>query len=178
MDSTASALLGAFVGSATALATAALASAVAVHNERRRREEAARSSATQSLRTAVAAAFTEFYAFSHAISWITWYAKHDPDSVDAPMARSYEEENHAVIPKLQGALAVVASLNLTTYEELQPLVHRLFVLDKHVTNAVVRLRTDRAGAIAALADQLDEVTTLQNSVPAELNRVMNLAPPT
>ncbi|WP_103337186.1 hypothetical protein [Amycolatopsis sp. CA-126428] len=64
-----------------------------------------------------------------AISWITWYAKHAPASVDAQMAGSYEQDNHAFIPKLQGALAVVASLSLTAYEELRPLVHRLFVLD-------------------------------------------------
>jgi len=134
---------GAAIGSAAALVSASLASFVALHNERKRREEAARASAVRSLRTAAAAAFTAFYNFSHAISWITWYAKHVPVSVDAQMASLYEQENHAVIPKLQGALAVLASLSLTVYEELQPLVHRLFVLDKHVSTAVVRLRDDR-----------------------------------
>ncbi len=175
MDSTTSALLGAAIGSAAALVSASLASFVALHNERKRREEAARASAVRSLRTAAAAAFTEFYNFSHAISWITWYARHDPASVDAQMAGSYEQENHAVIPKLQGALAVVASLSLTVYEELQPLVHRLFVLDKHVSTAVVKLRDDRAGAIASLRTLLDDVDELQDSLPAELNRVMKVA---
>ncbi len=175
MDSTTSALLGAFIGSATALVSASLASLVALHNERKRREEAARASAVQSLRTAAAAAFAEFYNFSHAISWITWYARHDPASVDLQMARSYEQENHAVIPKLQGALAVVASLSFTVYEELQPIVHRLFVIDKHVSTAVVRLRDDQAGAVASLRGLLDDVNELQDSLPAELNRVMKLA---
>jgi hypothetical protein len=90
------------------------------------------------------------------------------------MARSYEQENHTVIPKLQGALAVVASLSFTVYEELQPLVHRLFVIDKHVSTAVVRLRGDQAGAIASLGGLLDDVNELQDSLPAELNRVMKL----
>jgi len=174
MDSTTSALLGALIGSAAALVSASLASLVALHNERKRHEEAARASAVQALRAAAAAAFTEFYNFSHAISWITWYAKHDPVSVDFAMARSYEQENHAAIPKLQGALAVVASLNFAVYEELQPLVHRLFVIDRHVSTAVVGLRDDRARAIAALGEILDDVNELQDRLPVELNRVMRL----
>jgi hypothetical protein len=119
----------------------------------------------------------EFYNFSHAISWITWYAKHAPPSVDSEMARSYEQDNHAAIPKLQGALAVVASLSFPVYEQLQPLVHELFVLDKHVSTAVVRLPDDRDGAIAALAECLEDVNKLQDRLPAELSRVMKVPLP-
>ena len=55
MDSTTSALLGAFIGSAAALVSAALASFVALHNERKRRVEATRASDVRSLRAAAAA---------------------------------------------------------------------------------------------------------------------------
>jgi hypothetical protein len=40
------------------------------------------------------------------------------------MTSSYERETHETVPKLQGSLAVVASLSLAVYEQLQPLVHR------------------------------------------------------
>ncbi len=175
MDPTTAALLGALIGAVTALASAAFTSLVTLYNERKRREDAEKASFVQSLRSTTAAAFAEFYNFSHAISWITWYARFDPDSLDAHLTRSYERETHETIPKLQGSLAVVASLSLTVYEQLQPLVHRLFVLDKHVSIAIGNLRNDRGTAVEALSSLIDEVNDVQDRLPLELNRIMKLA---
>jgi hypothetical protein len=175
MDPTTSALLGALIGATTALASAAFTSAVTLFNERKRREDATKASFIQSLRSTTATTFAEFHNFSHAISWITWYARFDPDSLDAVMTRSYERETHETIPKLQGSLAVVASLSLSVYEQLQPLVHRLFVLDKHVSMAIGNLRNDRGAAVEALSSLIDEVNNVQDRMPPELHRIMTLA---
>lgn len=63
--------------------------------------DAEKASFVQSLRSTTATAFAEFYNFSRAISWITWYARFDLGSLDADQTRSYERETHETIPKLQ-----------------------------------------------------------------------------
>jgi hypothetical protein len=167
MDPTTAALLGALIGALTALASTAFTSLTTVYNERKRREDAEKASFVQSLRSTAAISFTQIYNFSHAISWITWYARYDPETLDADMTRSYERETHETIPKLQGSLAVVASLSLTVYEQLQPLIHRLFVLDKHVSIAIGNLRNDRTAAVEALSNLMDDVNAVQDQLPPE-----------
>ncbi|WP_432871738.1 hypothetical protein [Microbispora rosea] len=175
MNPTTAALLGALIGAVTALASAAFTSLATLYNERKKREDAERAAFVQSLRSTSATAFAEIYNFSHAMAWITSYARFDPEALDSDMVRSYERETHQTVPKLQGSLAVVASLSLTVYEQLQPLVHRLFVLDKHVSIAIGEFRKDRAAAVGALSNLIDDVNKVQDRLPPELNRIMQLA---
>jgi hypothetical protein len=69
----------------------------------------------------------------------------------------------------------VARLSLTVYEQLQPLGHGLFVLDKHASIAIGNLRNDRETAVEALGSLIDDVNDVQDRLPAELNRIMKLA---
>lgn len=172
MDPTTSALLGTLIGAATALVGAAATLLVSLHNERRRREEAEHAAFVQSLRSTAATVFAEFYNFSHAISWVTWYARFAPDAVGEEMLRGYERDSHTVIPKLQGALAMVASLSLPAFQQLQPLVTELFVLDKHVSLAIGQYANDPAETLTTLAGLLDEVNAVQDKLPQELHQIM------
>lgn len=175
MDATAAALLGAALGAITALAGAAITAYVALYNERQRRDEVERHAFTTALRAATADVFVQFYNFSHAMAWVTWFAKYAPPRLDAEMARSYEQDTHDCVPKLQGMLAVVASLSLPTYQKLQQLVQRLFVLDSRVSRALTALDEDRGSAVETLAGLFADVNAAQDQMPLELSTVMETA---
>jgi hypothetical protein len=165
MTSTVAALFGALFG-------ATLTSVVSLYIDHRRRMEAQSASLAQALRSEIAVALGQFYRFPHAISWITWYATYNADSVDRDTLADYKKSAHEVIPALQGALAVVASLSIDTYDDLQGFVHRLFVLDKRVSLALVEMPSNRNAAIAALREIFADVNDLQDQLPHLVHRSM------
>jgi hypothetical protein len=66
--------------------------------------------------------FTYIFHLQHEMEWLTWQAAKRPDSFDVSMAAAYESAVHAVYPRILGAMAVLASLDLELYESLQQLV--------------------------------------------------------
>ncbi len=177
MDATA-ALLGALIGAVTAVVSAALTSIVALRNERLRREESKRAIDTEALRKETGIVFREFFAIQHSMEWVTWFAGHDPDAVDRRLVESYDTEIHAAYPRLLGAAATVASLDLAVYEELRPLLRQVYELEETVALALhsgATIGGRQQASLVALAELQPAVTRLERTLPPELARIMKAA---
>jgi hypothetical protein len=118
--------------------------------------------------------FTELFIVQHAINWITWFAKHDPDVLKDKIA-SYDAEVHLAFPKLLGTMATVARLNLRVYEELRPIMQGLYDLDARTAVALRQIKADQEAAIRSLRDLWAEARALEMTLPPELARIMQIA---
>jgi hypothetical protein len=110
------------IGAATAVGSVALTSYVALRSERVRHREARRASHVQTVREHTAVFFAELFAIHLAVNWAAWFAGHDSGALGEAMAEFYDTETYRVFPKLLGAAAMVAALNLSGYQELKPLI--------------------------------------------------------
>jgi hypothetical protein len=177
VSSTTAALLGALIGAVTALVSATITNVVALRNERARQDAAKQATYVEALRRDTAVAFTELFAIQHAINWITWFAENDPRAIDNEMIASYNSETHGAYPRLLGAMAAVAALNLRVYQELRPLMQEVYDLEEHIALALrgVNARRDRDAAMLRLRDGLRKAYALERRLPPELARIMEIA---
>lgn len=102
---------------------------------------------------------------------MTWIAKYDPSALNADNIKRYDEEVHDAMPKLLGAMATVASLNLNVYEEMQRLCKRLYDLDATVA---VSLRASRTSEHAhhELERGWEEARELERVLPQQVAHFM------
>ena len=175
MNGTTAALAGALIGAATALASGALTGYVALRIERLRQREARHASHVQAVREHTAAFFAELFAIHLAANWIAWFAEHDSDALDEAMVEFYDGETYRAFPKLLGATAMVAALNLGVYQELQPLIIEVYQLWERVMSGLHRLDSDSGEAISDLRDCLPDAMRLEFRLIPELARIMELA---
>jgi hypothetical protein len=175
MNGTTAALAGALIGAATALASGGLAGYVALRIERLRQREARHASHVQAVREHTAAFFAELFAIHLAANWIAWFAEHDSDALDEAMVEFYDGETYRAFPKLLGATAMVAALNLGVYQELQPLIIEVYQLWERVMSGLHRLDSDSGEAISDLRDCLPDAMRLEFRLIPELARIMELA---
>jgi len=175
VNGTTAALAGALIGAATALVSGVLTGYVTLRNERTRNREAKRASHVQAVREHTAVFFAELFAIHHAANWIAWFAEHDSDALDEAMVEFYDTETYRAFPKLLGATAMVAALNLNVYDELKPLMIGVYQLWERVMSGLHRLDTSSDEAISDLRDCLPDAMKLEFRLIPELSRVMELA---
>jgi len=173
VNATSAALLGTLVGAIVAFAGGGLTNLVSVRNERARHQAGKDAADMENLRRYTADAFTELFALNHAASWITWFAEHDPRAVNQQMTASFDTETNRAFPKLLGAMAMVAALNLRVYLELRPLQEHVFSLWEQVAFALHQ-QTDPDDAIQALRDCLPAAVELDDKLPKDLGRIMEM----
>lgn len=176
MDATTATILGTLIGALAAISSAVLAGLFSVRNERLRLIEAKRSADIAALRKAAGVAFEEIFAVQHAMNWITWYATNSPSEIDDANVREYEEQIHRAYPRLLGALAKVASLDLNLYHELHLICERIYHLEENVALAVRDSATTSTGTtFQVLAQQMATVRGLERDLPPEMARIMHAA---
>jgi hypothetical protein len=169
------ALLGASIAGTVALASSVLTNLVTLRNERLKQTEARRAAYVEALRKHTGVAFAELFAVQHADNWVSRFAEYDPHAINNEMIKAHHTEVHGAYPKLLGAMASVAALNLRVYEELQPLARRLYDLDHHVSLALRQFGDDREKTVQSLRDCLRESLVLERDLPEELERIMKVA---
>jgi len=182
VNATSAALLGTLVGGVFGLMGGVLTNVVTLRNERTRQHAARHAADVETLRHYTAVAFTELFALNHAASWITWFAEHAPHAVNQQMRASFDAETHGTFPKLNGAMAMVASVSLDVNEELLRLKQHVFDLWEQVAAALHR-ESNRDDAMQALPDDamqalrdcLPTAEALDGMLPSDLVRIMNMA---
>lgn len=167
-------LLGALIGGGAAVVGATVTGTVAYWVERSRQEGTAKLASAAALREQLAVAFTALFTLQHALNWVTWFAKYAADAVNKKMVRAFDEEIHAAHPQILGAMAMVAALDLTVYQELHPLVQELYRVEHDVAAALHRLETDREATIDMLRRYLDTVLEIEEELPLKLATAMKL----
>jgi hypothetical protein len=176
MNATAAALLGSLIGALAALAGAAFSSFVALRNERRREESKVHAAYVRALRKRSGAAFAQFFAIVQEIEWITWYGTNDPAAINKDRINLYEDAVNNAYKSLLGSMAMTASLNLPAYDEMRPILTKLYDLEARVGRAIRRVGSDHhSAAIQELITYGSETATLRDELPPELYRIMTLA---
>jgi hypothetical protein len=175
MNATVAALLGSLVGAAAALAGAIISSMVALKNERRRQESKTRAKYVNTLRKRSGTAFAQFFIIVQEVEWICWYGANDPHAIDGQRIKSYEDRVNEAYGTLLGSMAMTASLSLTVYERMQPILSDFYDLESRVGAALRKLRSERSAAIEELTACGSEAKTLRNDLPPKLNHIMTAA---
>jgi hypothetical protein len=169
------ALLGASIAGTVALVSSVLTNLVTLRNERFKQTEVRRAAKVEALRKQTGVAFAELFALQHADNWVSWFAEYHPHAINKEMAKAHQTEVHSAYPKLLGAMAIVAALNLDVYRELLPLAQRLYDLDHKVMLALRHIDDDKERAVLSLCDCLRESLKLEHELPPELARIMKIA---
>ncbi len=103
------------------------------------------------------------------------YGANDPGAIDEQRIKSYEDTVNSAYGTLLGAMAMTASLNLTAYEEMRPILSNLYSLEARVGVALRQIRSERSTAIQELSTCKSEAATLRDDLPPKLNHIMAVA---
>ena len=172
------ALIAAVLTASAALVAALIAGIYLLRTERLRRKNEQAVAAQHELRSRTGTAFAEMFALQHEIEWLSWHATKDRTSVDGDVMQDYNSAVHTIYPRLLGAMAGVAALDLNLYEKLQPLATQLYDLDERVAVATLSLRRDRESVDwPALEEVLAAARGLYGSLPKDLAQAMRSAAP-
>jgi hypothetical protein len=175
MNATVAALLGSLVGAAAALIGTILTSVVALKTERRRQESEMQVAYVDTLRDRSGVVFAQFFIVVQEIEWICWYGANDADAIDGQRIKSYEDRVNEAYGTLLGSMAMTASLSLTAYAEMQPILSGLYDLEARVGAALRKFRSERLAAIGELTACGSEAETLRDNLPPKLNHIMTAA---
>ena len=175
MNATVAALLGSLVGAAAALAGTILTGIFTLKTERRRQESKMQVRYVDALRRRSGATFAQFFIIVQEIEWISWYGTNDPDAIDGHRIKSYEDRVNEAYGTLLGSMAMTASLSLTAYDEMRPILSGLYDLESRVGAALRKFRSERSTAIGELAACGSEATALRDNLPQKLNHIMTRA---
>jgi len=175
MNATVAALLGSLVGAAAALAGTILTSIVALRNERRRQESKTHATYVKTLRKRSGAAFAQFFIIVQEIEWISWYGANHPGAIDGQRIKTYEDGINKAYGMLLGSMAMTASLSLTVYNEMLPILLELYEVEERVGTALRKLRSERSAGIKELTAGGSRAKALRDGLPPKLNHIMTAA---
>jgi hypothetical protein len=91
------------------------------------------------------------------------------------MIASYDADTHRALPRILGAMAMVAALNLRVWRELWPVMQRVYDLEGLVAIELRQVSADRNAAIRALQEYLPKAYQLEKDLPPQLARIMEMA---
>lgn len=149
----------------------------ALRNETQRRVWERADNERRALRAQAATVFEHAFVLQHEMEWLTWHAYHRPEAVDSELTQAYEEAVHKAYPNLLGAMAVLASLDLSVYNLLLPLIEQLFTLETDIGKGITRIRRpdDAEAAIATLGGMNPTVKALYVDLPPRLADALQAA---
>jgi len=182
MDATTTAaLLGSLVGGGAALVGTISTNFVIWKTADSDQKSAIRAAYVGTLRERSSTVFAQFFAVVQEIEWITWYGDNDLYAINKKRVTSYEERINDAYAALMGALAATASINLSIYNEMNPILSNLYNLEAQ-TGAALRgvmksgvMKKYASTAINDLHSCRIRAAQIRESLPSELNRIMRLS---
>jgi len=181
MDATTAALLGSFIGGGVALAGTVSSNFVALKTASKDRASAVQAAYVDMLRERSGTVFAQFLVIVQEIEWITWYGDNDLSAIDRTCVRAYEERVNAGYGALLGAMAATASVNLSIYDEMAPILANLYDLENNTGKAlrgIIKRKFAKRLAVSAIKDLRScriKAARMRELLPKELNRVMRLS---
>jgi hypothetical protein len=170
-------VVAASIGGLAAFVGAVIAGGVALRNETRRRKATFQDAERQALRAQAAEVFRHMFVLQHEMEWLTWHAVYRSSRLDSQMITAYESTVHDSYPRLLGAMAVLASMDMTLYNQLMPLADRIYDTEGEVAKLIGGLgsRRKRGDSLAQLRQLKDPVTALYRTLPPEMAEAMRYA---
>jgi hypothetical protein len=174
MDPAIAGLLGAFIGGGLALLKPLVDG---WSNRKLEREKAAwvrDNTVATEFRSHIAAVAREVLSIQHSMEWLCSATDAGGELTPAVMA-NYHVEIHSATPKLLGALATVASIDESTYENLSKLADDVFDLDSKLAAALRGYLDSPSLTSQAVASLRAPITKLYKQLPKRIAAVMKSA---
>ena len=152
MDAAVAGLLGAMVGSLTALAGSLLTPWVQRRADEAKWKQARADELWREERRALLELTTLLAEGAQAVGWVSWAASVKPlKGLHADVA-DYDTRMRALLPRLFSAQAAAAGVSEGVFHRIEPLVTKLVSLDVAVGNAGVQLTDNPDAGLRALKD--------------------------
>jgi uncharacterized coiled-coil protein SlyX len=113
---------------------------------------------------AVAELMKKMAATVQAISWFTWEADYRPDRINKKAVDNYDLEMRKLFPEIDSALIVVSALSNKAYEQLSPLVLKIYELDLEVSRSTRMIIKTPDKAIKGIAGHKDVAFQLKSEI--------------
>lgn len=166
-------LIGGIISSITTFVTTRLNNQHQLRLEQKKATITKRNTLDKELRSQVAEVAREMLSAQHSMEWVCWHAVHASGLIDGIIADEYHKEIHVTFPKLLGDLAVVASLNSSTYEKLTSLANKLYAIDGKIAEALVHYKKSPQESTKVLKECYPETLSLYKDLPKELAKIMS-----
>jgi hypothetical protein len=160
MDAAVAGLLGAMVGSLTALGGSLLTPWLQRRTEEAKWRQARADELWREERRALLELTTLLAEGAQAIGWVGWAAS--VKSVEALQVEltEYDARSRALLPRLFSAQAAAAGVSEGVFDRIEPLVRRLVSLDRAVGDASMQLLKDPKAGRQALNEIWDPAAVL------------------
>lgn len=162
-------IIAATVGGVVAL----LASRLNLQGELRKWPRVREDAIASSLRQAIENYATTLASAAHSMCWLTWGATQGQAYLGATRVASYNDEIHAVLPRIAGSLASIAALDGRAYEDLAPVAEELYELDAKVGEAAFRFVQEPEVSVVELAQLHNRVASFERSVPRRIAGIVS-----
>jgi hypothetical protein len=174
MTEAGAAVAAAAIAAAAALVGVIASNAAALRNETRRRRAAVADAERQAIRSQAAEVFVHMFHMQHEMEWLTWHAVNCPERVDRSLGSAYENAIHAIYPRILGAMAVLASLDVVLYRKLRPVLDDMYDVDEKIGKEVCHVAQPErhVAAVARLADQHEAARAFYRDLPEKLAEFM------
>jgi len=173
VDAALAGLIGTALGVAAGSFTSVLTSWYQLRWEARRAVLTNRAEALRSGRQAMVRLTQLLMSLTQAIAWLGWSVKEKSDEELAREVELYESRSRELLPQILAAETEAASLSDEAFDEIDPLVNELLVLDTKVSTAMLRLGTDRS-ATAAIAEAWTAAVKLQIDVTGMVRSLLRV----
>lgn len=100
----------------------------------------------------------------HAIAWCTWKAEYEPAQLGAKDFAAYDREIKGLFPAIVGAKVLLAACDQKAHGELEPIVKRLYKLDRKLASAGLSFRAGDDEDIAQIKSYYKELKDLDKDL--------------
>jgi len=132
-------------GGVTGYITARIKARDALEEWKRSRHAMVRESAVTLLKETV----TDIAGAGHANCWLTWKAECDPKSLELEDVESYDQTMHALMPKILGGQAAIATFCPKTASEVLCAIEGIRIEAEEVDRACIAYRAGDPAPLAA-----------------------------
>ena len=167
-------VIGSVIGAFIALAGVLLSS---VRQSRLESEKWARTrqeKITNEIRLAVAQLTRKLSIATQAMQWTTWSPQNDPDNATQESLTEYDERMKVLWPDIVSASINIATLNISIYHQIMPLIHKVSNLDKQMFFASRQFKENREEGIKALAACRNQVIAFNTEYVNAIADILNL----
>jgi len=92
----------------------------------------------------------------HAIAWLTWKAKYEPDKLSENDLSAYDTTMQSLFPDIVGSRIALAALTKETHNLISPLIEQLYDFDVRIAKAAALYRESASAGVRALVEYHDK----------------------
>jgi hypothetical protein len=111
---------------------------------------------------------------AHAASWLCWAATGKPDEALKADVAEYDAKMRQLLPRLVSAQAAASGLSEEAFENIDPLVQRLFALDTQIGDATVQLDANSVDGRERLRGLIEAVSGFEREIVVRVRSLLRL----